>query len=71
VDLGGTEYAIINAPNEQTSRYVREGQTIANGQVLVKRIEVQESGEPVVVLEENGIEVSRRIGENGIGEGTA
>jgi hypothetical protein len=50
---------------------VREGQTIANGQVLVKRIEVQESGEPVVVLEENGIEVSRRIGENGIGEGTA
>jgi hypothetical protein len=65
VQVGGTTHAIINAPNEPTSRYVRVGQRIANGQVLVKRIEMGGASEPVVIFEEQGVEVAKRVGEGG------
>jgi hypothetical protein len=61
IDINGDSYAIVQAPDDASSRYVRVGQRVANGQVLVKRIETQ-GNEPVVVLEQNGIEVSRPIG---------
>ncbi|MGP1382220.1 MAG: hypothetical protein ACTS2F_01605 [Thainema sp.] len=67
VEVGGVDYAIVDVPNEP-SRYVREGQRIANGQVLVKRIEVREGGEPRVILEQNGVEVARRVGEGAVAE---
>ena len=67
VEVGGIEYAIVDVPNEP-SRYVREGQRIANGQVLVKRIEVREGGEPRVILEQNGVEIARRVGEGAVEE---
>jgi hypothetical protein len=57
-------YAIVNAPNEPSSRYIQEGQRLAGGQVLVKRIETNRS-EPVVVLEQYGVEVVRAVGEGG------
>jgi hypothetical protein len=66
VQVGGVPQAIIKSPNERTSRYVRTGQRLANGQVLVKRIDVYTgSGTPVVILEENGIEVARAVGDSG------
>ena len=65
VQVGGTTHAIISAPNEPTSRYVRVGQRIANGQVLVKRIEMGGASEPVVIFEEQGVEVAKRVGEGG------
>jgi hypothetical protein len=66
VQVGGVPQAIIKSPNERTSRYVRTGQRLANGQVLVKRIDVYTgSGTPVVILEENGIEVARAVGDAG------
>ncbi|MBD2259007.1 hypothetical protein [Pseudanabaena sp. FACHB-2040] len=65
VQVGGETYAIIQAPDEPTSRYVRTGQRLANGQVLVKRIEMRGGVEPVVILEENGIEVARPVGSTG------
>ncbi|HEY9877227.1 MAG TPA: hypothetical protein V6D29_02165 [Leptolyngbyaceae cyanobacterium] len=65
VRVGGETYAIIQAPGEPTSRYVRAGQRLANGQVLVKRIEARGGTEPIVILEENGIEVSRPVGSSG------
>lgn len=62
VVLVGTNYqAIVKAPNEPTSRYVSAGQRLSGGRVLVKRIENQGS-EPVVVLEEDGVEVIRSVG---------
>ncbi|MGJ3249182.1 MAG: hypothetical protein ACFE0I_24295 [Elainellaceae cyanobacterium] len=61
VQIGSVPYAILNAPNEPHSRYVRSGQRLSNGQVLVKRIEVIPGLEPVVILEENGIEVVREV----------
>lgn len=63
VQVGDTPRAIIQAPNEATSRYVVAGQRVANGRVLVKRIEANQFPTPVVVLEEHGIEVIKAVGE--------
>lgn len=66
VQIGTVPYAIVNAPNEPHSRYVRSGQFLSNGQVLVKRINMSPGGvDPVVILEEFGIEVARQVGSPG------
>ena len=65
VELGGVARAIVSVPNEGTGRSVSVGDRIANGQVLVKRIEVRQGGDPVVVLEQNGIEVVRSVSLSG------
>lgn len=70
VQIGGTPYAIVTAPNEPSSRYVRAGQRLSNGQVLVRRIEMNSGVEPVVVLEQFGIEVVRSVGEGGAPTGS-
>ena len=54
--IGKEVVAILKAPNERTSRYVRQGQSVANNQVLVKRINIDEQPTPTVVLEELGFE---------------
>jgi hypothetical protein len=63
VVIGGIPRAIVKAPNEPTSRYVTAGQRLSNGQVLVKRIEVNSGSDPVVILEQSGVEVSRAVGD--------
>jgi hypothetical protein len=62
VVVGNEPQAIIKVPNEPTSRYVQSGQRLANG-VLIKRIEMNEGSEPIVILEQYGIEVTRMVGE--------
>jgi hypothetical protein len=62
VTIGNTTQAIVKAPNEPSSRYVSVGQRLANGQVLVKRIDMNPGSDPVVILEENGIEVPIVVG---------
>jgi len=64
VQVGDILYAIVNAPNEPSSRYVQAGQRLSNGQVLVRRIETH-GAEPKVVLEQFGVEVVRAVGEGG------
>lgn len=63
--IGQEPQAIIKVPNEPTSRYVQAGQRLANG-VLVKRIEMNEGSNPVVILEQYGMEVARTVGESPI-----
>ena len=63
VVVGRTPQAIVVAPGDATSRYVSAGQRISGGKVLVKRIELGDGSEPIVILEENGVEVSRSVGE--------
>lgn len=60
--IGREPQAIIKVPNEPTSRYVQAGLRLANG-VLVKRIEMNEGSNPVLILEQYGIEVARTVGE--------
>lgn len=62
VTIGNSTQAIVRAPGEPSSRYVSAGQRLANGQVLVKRIEMNPGSDPVVILEENGMEVSIMVG---------
>lgn len=57
--IGNENFAVVETA--AGSQYVKAGQRVANGQVLVKRIDMRGS-DPVVVLEENGIEVSRPVG---------
>lgn len=57
--IGNENFAVVQTSTG--SQYVRAGQRVANGQVLIKRIDVRGS-EPSVVLEQNGIEVTRSVG---------
>ncbi|MGB3300628.1 MAG: hypothetical protein WBA76_20385 [Phormidesmis sp.] len=59
IQLGNEPYAIVRSSSEP-ERYVKVGDRIAGGSVRVKRIETL-AFEPRVILEENGIEVSRPI----------
>lgn len=71
VQVGNEPQAIVKVPNEATSRYVRVGQRLSNGQVLVKRIEINEGSDPIVVLEQYNTEVSRVVGEEPVNSTTA
>lgn len=62
--VGGENFAIVKAPNEPTSRYVKAGDRIANGSVLVKRIENRPGNASVVVFEERGEEIALPVGSN-------
>lgn len=62
MELGGERSAIVTAPDEP-SRNVKVGDILASGAVLVKGIEINSGGLPVVILEENGYEVARVLGE--------
>ncbi|MHC5594559.1 MAG: hypothetical protein ACYTXC_01055 [Nostoc sp.] len=57
--------AIIKVPDEPTSRYVQAGQRLADG-VLVKRIEMNQGYNPIVILEQYGIEVPKMVGEGAV-----
>jgi hypothetical protein len=59
IQMGNEPYAIVRSGSEP-ERYVRVGDRIAGGSVRVKRIETL-AFEPRVILEENGIEVTRPI----------
>ncbi len=63
VQIGEQTQAIVQVPSEATSRYVQVGQRLSNGQVLVKRIELNAGAEPLVILEQYGVEVSKAVGE--------
>jgi hypothetical protein len=65
VQAGDRTSAIVRVPSEGTSRYVNEGDYLANGRILVKRIDVSADAEPVVILEQDGIEVIRTVGSGG------
>lgn len=62
IELGDRIKLIIQAPEETSARYVEIGQYLSNGQILVKRIEPG-FPEPTVILEQNGVEVAKVIGQ--------
>jgi hypothetical protein len=68
----GYAYAIVKGPNEKSSSNLAQGDTVPNTSILVKRIEVgQAEGRMsgTVILEENGVEVSRAVGDKVAGAG--
>lgn len=66
VNMGGDNILIVlRSPAEDTSRYVKVGQYIAGGQVLIKRVINANTNSPTVILEEKGQEFYKRIGQGG------
>jgi hypothetical protein len=65
VQVGTQVSAIVQVPNEGSSRYVRSGDYLANGRVLVRRIEVTPNEEPRVILVQDGVEIIRTVGNAG------
>jgi hypothetical protein len=63
MEVAGKTQVIVKLPNESFSRYIEVGDRVANGKVLIKRVEGQQSLSPTVVLEEVGVEVPRKIGD--------
>lgn len=63
VQVGDRLSVIVEMPGEGTSRYASVGDRLANGRVLVKRIEMQPRQEPRVILEQNGVEIVRAVGD--------
>lgn len=61
--VNGQTQVILRLPNESFSRYVSVGERVLDGKVLVKRVENPNATTPVVVLEEVGTEVPRKVGE--------
>lgn len=66
VQAGSRTSVIVQVPNETTSRSAVVGDYLANGKVLVKRIEMQ-GAEPVVVLEQDGAEFVKPVGSGSLG----
>jgi hypothetical protein len=64
VKVGNETQVIVKVPNEPTSRYVKIGQRLSNGQVLVKRVDLKEGADPIVILEQNGVEVAKAVAKN-------
>jgi hypothetical protein len=63
MDIGGILKAIVKAPEEEASRYVEVGQYLSNGQILVKNIDTSDPLNPSVILEQAGVQVSKKVGE--------
>jgi hypothetical protein len=63
IEVGGQTQIIAKAPNEPTVRYVNVGERIARGEVLIKGVENIEGADPQVILEQNGVEVIKPLGE--------
>jgi len=62
LQVGNQTKVILKAPAEPTSRYVNVGQRVSNGQVLVKGVKFDSGGEPIVIFEQNGIEIAKSVG---------
>lgn len=63
----GMTRLIVQAPEEENSRYVEVGDYLSNGRVLVKSIDTSQYP-PLVILEQSGIEVAKVIGEDSASE---
>ncbi len=63
MQVGNQAFAIVVVPGEKEPRYVKSGETLAEGKVTVASIDA--SSEPAkVVLEQNGVQVSKEISIN-------
>jgi hypothetical protein len=61
VQVGGKWNVIVKEPNATSSRYVAVGEYLENGKVLVKQIVATDSSTPVVVLQQNGVEIRKSV----------
>jgi hypothetical protein len=63
IEVAGKTQVIVRLPNESFSRYVEIGDRIYDGRVKIKRVEGEQTLSPMVILEESGVEVTRKVGD--------
>ncbi len=61
VQVGGKWSVIVKEPSAVSSRYVTVGEYLENGKVLVKQIVAAGNSNPVVVLQQNGVEIRKSV----------
>jgi len=64
VQVSGKWHVIVKEPNAESSRYVAVGDRIAGGKVLIKRIINERGADPSVVLQQNGMDVTKPVGSS-------
>jgi Tfp pilus assembly protein PilP len=64
MQVGERLAAIVQESDEKISRSVSAGEYLSNGAVLVKRIHLGSNKEPLVILEQNGVEVIKAVTSN-------
>ncbi len=62
-EINGQTQVIVKLPGESFSRYLSVGEKVLNGKVLIKRVQDPTAIVPIVILEEAGVEVQRKVGE--------
>ena len=62
VVVGGEPRAIVQAPDEPTSRTVGIGDSLSGGRLIVKSIDTSNRAEPTVVFQQGSIEFSVAVG---------
>lgn len=61
VQVAGKWNVIVKEPSASSSRYVAVGDYVENGRVLVKKIVSPGSTEPVVILQQDGVEIRKYL----------
>lgn len=64
VIVGGMPRAIVQAPDEPTSRTVGIGDSLSGGRLIVKSIDTSNRAEPSVVFQQGSIEFSVAVGRD-------
>ncbi|EKQ68630.1 hypothetical protein OsccyDRAFT_3168 [Leptolyngbyaceae cyanobacterium JSC-12] len=61
VQVAGKWSVIVKEPTASSSRHVAVGEYLENGKVLVKKIVSPGSTDPIVVLQQNGVEIRKSL----------
>jgi hypothetical protein len=61
MQVGNKTMVIAKAEYDNSARYLQAGDALAGGQVHIKSIQVSSQGEPTIVLEQNGVEVTKSV----------
>jgi hypothetical protein len=64
IQVAGSPRAIIQAPGEPSSRTVSIGDSLSNGQLYVKNIDMSNLTEPVVIFQQGDSEFSVAVGRD-------
>jgi hypothetical protein len=62
--VAGIPRAIVQAPNEPTSRTVGVGDSLSGGQLFVKDIDMSNSAEPMVFFQQGSLQFSVAVGRD-------
>lgn len=60
----GNKLSAIVQDSDGSSRYIQVGESLANGQVTVKKINLNAAGDPSIVLSQNGVELIKTVGRS-------